>query len=204
MPNAELFGRLLSAGVYHAEPEPEGPPSSGECPMFTSVGNYMCTFIGQNLCVCGFDASASWQSVDALQAGYFPVAMQGFEGPSVIVLDNINGLWICSIPRGSFTDRIAQAPSELQIREFMGAGLAFDNQTWCLAAVDTQNRGWLVGNPTGGGNWVPLPRLNPPHGAREGKKVRSRERHVKVAKRPIKPHRPKTKSKKAKVQRKTK
>jgi hypothetical protein len=182
--------------------------------MFTSVGNYMCTFIGQNLCVCGFDASAGWESVDALQDGYFPQAMQGFEGPSVIVLDNTNHLWICSIPRGSFTGlrESAQPPSELQIREFMGAGLASDNQTWCLAAVDTQNRGWLIGNPTGGGNWTPLPRLNPPGSpsardrARQGKKVRSRGRHVKVVKGPIQPHRPKssTKSKKAKVQRKTK
>ncbi len=130
--------------------------------MFTSVGNYMCNFVGQTLCVCGFDASAGWQPVAALESGYFPQAMQGFEGPSVIVLDTQNHLWICGIPSGSFRDwGIAQPPSELQIREFMGAGLAFDNQTWCLAAVDTQNRGWLVGNPTGGGNWVPLPRLNP-------------------------------------------
>jgi hypothetical protein len=152
--------------------------------MFTSVGNYMCTFIGANLCVCGFDAQAGWSSVDYLGDGRFPQAMQGFEGPSVIVLDNYNVLWICSIPRGSFTDGIAQPPPELQIREFMGAGLAFDNQTWCLGAVDTQNRGWLIGNPTGGGNWVPLPHLNPlpPRSgrrsardrAREGKKVRSR------------------------------
>jgi len=163
----------------------------------------MCTFLGRNLCVCGLDASAGWQAVDYLSGG-IPQAMQGFEGPSVIVLDNRNYLWICGIPRGEFTDRIAQPPSELQIREFMGAGLGTDNRTWFLAAVDTQNRGWLVGNPTGGGNWVPLPRLNPPHSAREGKKVRSRGRHVKVVKRPIQPHRPKTKSKKAKVQRKTK
>jgi hypothetical protein len=177
--------------------------------MFTSVGNYMCTFMGQNLCVCGFDASAGWQAVDYLRSG--PKAMQGFEGPSVIVLDNQNHLWICGIPQGGFRaiPQSAQPPSELQIREFMGAGLASDNRTWCLAAVDTQNRGWLVGNPTGGGNWVPLPRLNPPrlrHRARGGKNVRSRGRHVKVVKRSIQPHRPKssTKSKKAKVQRKTK
>jgi hypothetical protein len=65
--------------------------------MFTSVGNYMCTFMGQNLCVCGFDASAGWQAVDYLRSG--PKAMQGFEGPSVIVLDNQNHLWFVASPK---------------------------------------------------------------------------------------------------------
>jgi hypothetical protein len=173
--------------------------------MFTCTGNYMIAFEGQNLLVCGFDASAYWWGVDYFEYG-IPQAIQGFAGPSVIVLDNKNNLWIRGIPEGSFTfmPQNAQPPSELQIRGFIGAGLATDNRTWMLAALDTQNRGWLIGNPTGGGNWVPLPGPQPQHRAHKGKKVRSRGRHVKVVKRPIQPHRPKTKSKKAKVQRKTK
>jgi hypothetical protein len=38
--------------------------------------------------------------VDYLYA--VPQAMQGFEGPSVIVLDTNNHLWICGIPGGGF------------------------------------------------------------------------------------------------------
>jgi hypothetical protein len=103
--------------------------------MFASIGNYMCTFYGRNLIVCGFDASATWQGVDYLYAD--PKAMQGFEGPSVIVLDNSNRLWICGILGGGFRllPQSAQPPSECQIQEFMGAGLGTDNRTWFLQST---------------------------------------------------------------------
>ncbi len=81
--------------------------------MFASSGNWMCTFRGNMLRACAFDAGGGWFDVAELPGGpnVGPLAIQGFAGPSVWVLDSNNALWHCGLPRGDWVQDIGQPPA---------------------------------------------------------------------------------------------
>jgi hypothetical protein len=130
---------------------------------FASCGSYMvCFFDGDRVpAVCGFNASARWASrAPADFPGTTPIkAMQGFAGPSVIVLDGSNVIWHCGLPYGDWVQDIPQPP--VTFSQFMGAGLD-SSGNWYVAAFDTQRRGWLIGSPTQGGQWAQVDGISPP------------------------------------------
>ncbi len=132
--------------------------------MFASCGNYMCTFHGLQLRVCGFDGNAQWinganNSRLPVSGGETPVSMVGFGdgGPSVVVLTSAGRLFRCGLPQGDWVQDLPPPPAPPnKLQGLMGAGFGRDNSSWFLTAVDVNNNGWIVGKPLEGGEWAPL------------------------------------------------
>jgi hypothetical protein len=160
--------------------------------MIASTQLHMCTFVPPFLWICGFASNANWvQATDAAGhaapfPGVFPIkAMQGFgwqegspdsppkppttsqgqspgvvvQSSNLVVIDGAGVFWYCQPPHAVWRKDIPQPP--FAFKEFMGWGIDINSADY-LAALDTAGNAWLIGNPSGGGNWVPLPNLRPP------------------------------------------
>jgi hypothetical protein len=87
-------------------------------------------------------------------------AMQGLGFDTVVVADGSGTLWHCGLPTGAWIQDIPQLSS---FRQFLGVNYD-DNDNAYIAALDTADTIWIIGNPTGGGNWVAPQNLKPPQG----------------------------------------
>jgi hypothetical protein len=126
----------------------------------------MCHFTGTKLSVRGFSIDASWITQAQEFPGVTPVrAVAGWVGDEVIVADKNGVLWVCGLPTGSWERNIPQPPTSIFFKQFLGGFFDIKSGDTYVAALDTDGRVWMIGNPTQGGQWVGPQNLKPPPGS---------------------------------------
>jgi hypothetical protein len=163
--NAWIIGNPGAGGVWDPIPSLN---SSGT--MFRTSGtnnvSVMVTLAGEVLWYAGFGSGANWLQANPRFPGALPIKDMVACPSSVCVADRNGVLWHCGLP-GAWTQDIPQLPSSFS--QFMGSGYNayIDNPGYTgffIAALDTSGNAWLIGNPTEGGVWDPIPSLNLPRG----------------------------------------